>query len=48
VVKPGVPPATAAVRETLAETGVHCTVLRPLGSRIHPITGVDCHYLIVN
>lgn len=46
MVKPGVSPETVAVRETLSETGVHCSVVRQLGSRIHPITNVLCHYLL--
>ena len=46
VVKPGVSPETVAVRETLGETGVHCTVIRSLGSRLHPITNVLCEYLL--
>lgn len=46
VVKPGASPATVAVRETLAETAVHCSVQRTLGSRLHPITGVMCDYLL--
>lgn len=46
VVKPGVSPETVAVRETLGETGVHCTVVRSLGSRLHPITNVMCEYLL--
>jgi len=46
MVKPGVSPATVAVRETLAETGVHCAVVRELGSRLHPITNVYCDYLL--
>lgn len=46
MVKPGISPETVAVRETLSETGVHCSVLRQLGSRIHPITNVLCHYLL--
>ena len=45
VIKPGGTPGVVAVRETLAETGVHCTVNAALGSRVHPITGVLCHYL---
>jgi 8-oxo-dGTP diphosphatase len=44
VVKPGGDPATVAVRETLAETGVHCSISEQLGSRLHPVTGVFCHY----
>jgi 8-oxo-dGTP diphosphatase len=46
IVKPGVSPETVAVRETLAETNVHCTVVRSLGSRLHPITNVMCDYLL--
>jgi 8-oxo-dGTP pyrophosphatase MutT (NUDIX family) len=46
VVKPGVSPETVAIRETLGETGVHCTVVRKLGSRLHPITNVYCDYLL--
>ena len=46
VVKPGMSPETVAVRETLAETRVHCAVIRSLGSRLHPITNVMCDYLL--
>lgn len=46
VVKPGVRPETVTVRETLAETGVHCAVRRSLGSRLHPVTGVHCEYFL--
>lgn len=46
MVKPGVQPEIAAVRETFGETGVHCTVVRRLGSRIHPTTNVLCDYLL--
>lgn len=46
VVKPGVPAETVAMRETLAETNVHCSVVRSLGSRLHPITNVMCDYLL--
>jgi len=46
VVKPGAAPEAVAVQETLAETGVHCTVTDDLGSRLHPITNVVCHYLL--
>jgi len=35
-----------AVRETFAETGVHCLLIRELGSRVHPITNVLCDYLL--
>lgn len=43
-VKPGDDPAVTAVRETLSETGVACTVTRHLGGRVHPVTGVHCDY----
>jgi 8-oxo-dGTP diphosphatase len=46
IVKPGASPATVAVRETLAETGIHCAVRSALGSRIHPLSGVSCEYLL--
>jgi 8-oxo-dGTP diphosphatase len=46
IVKPGIPPETTAVRETYAETGIHCAVLRSLGRRLHPITNVHCEYLL--
>jgi 8-oxo-dGTP pyrophosphatase MutT (NUDIX family) len=46
VVKPGVSPDLVAVRETLAETGIHCSVVRHLGGRLHPITNVYCEYLL--
>jgi 8-oxo-dGTP pyrophosphatase MutT (NUDIX family) len=46
IVKPGVSSETVAVRETLAETGVHCAVVRKLGSRVHPITNVVCDYIL--
>jgi 8-oxo-dGTP pyrophosphatase MutT (NUDIX family) len=46
MVKPGVQPEVTAVRETFGETGVHCAVVRRLGSRIHPTTNVLCHYLL--
>ncbi|MFC3979695.1 NUDIX hydrolase [Streptosporangium jomthongense] len=44
VVKPGGAADLVAVRETLAETGVHCSVRAPLGERLHPVTGVQCTY----
>lgn len=46
IVKPGVSPETVAVRETLAETSVHCAVVRILGNRLHPITNVMCDYVL--
>lgn len=46
VVKPGAHPDSVAVRETLAETGIHCTVQESLGGRLHPITGVRCEYFL--
>lgn len=44
VVKPSAQAEEVAVRETLAETGVHCCVVERIGSRLHPITGVMCEY----
>lgn len=44
IVKPGAKPEAAAVREALAETGVHVAVDRALGERLHPVTGVGCVY----
>lgn len=46
VVKPGAERGAVAVAETLGETGVHAVVVRELGSRVHPVTGVLCHYLL--
>ncbi len=46
IVKPGATAAVVAVRETLAETGIHCAVRSELGRRIHPLTGVDCQYFL--
>ena len=44
MVKPGTQPRHVAMRETLRETGVHCSAVEQLGSRIHPITNVICEY----
>lgn len=46
MVKPGASPAVVAVEETHAETGIRCTVRRPLGSRVHPTTGVVAEYAL--
>jgi len=46
IVKPGTSAATVAVRETLAETGIHCAVRSALGSRVHPLSGVNCEYFL--
>lgn len=46
IVKPGASPATTAVREALAETGVTCRVRDNLGARIHPVTHVFCVYFL--
>jgi 8-oxo-dGTP diphosphatase len=46
MVKPGLTASTVAVRETLAETGVHCQPTRILGHRIHPKTNVLCEYIL--
>lgn len=44
MVKPRTEPRLIAMRETLRETGVHCSVSRSLGRRVHPITNVICEY----
>ncbi|XVV11775.1 NUDIX hydrolase [Actinoplanes sp. CA-131856] len=46
IVKPGASAATVAIRETLAETGVHCSVRDELGGRIHPLSGVRASYFL--
>jgi 8-oxo-dGTP pyrophosphatase MutT (NUDIX family) len=46
MVKPGAQPRHVAMRETLRETGIHCSVSQSLGRRIHPITNVICEYLL--
>ncbi|GLH97143.1 NUDIX hydrolase [Phytohabitans aurantiacus] len=46
IVKPGASPSTVAVRETLAETGIHCAIRERLGRRLHPLSGVDCDYFL--
>jgi 8-oxo-dGTP pyrophosphatase MutT (NUDIX family) len=46
IVKPGTAARTIAIRETLAETGVHCVVRESLGSRVHPLSGVSCDYFL--
>ena len=46
IVKPGGAAQKVAVRETLSETGVHCSVRKHLGERLHPITRAFCTYFI--
>jgi 8-oxo-dGTP pyrophosphatase MutT (NUDIX family)/DNA-binding XRE family transcriptional regulator len=46
VVKPEMNAASAAVRETFEETGVHCAVRQRLGTRLHPATHVLCEYFL--
>jgi 8-oxo-dGTP pyrophosphatase MutT (NUDIX family) len=46
IVKPGEDPAMVAIEETLAETGIHAVIVRPLGARQHPSTNVLCEYLL--
>jgi 8-oxo-dGTP pyrophosphatase MutT (NUDIX family) len=46
IVKPNGQSVVVAVRETFAETGVHCVALEEIGSRIHPVTGVLCDYVL--
>lgn len=44
IVKPGEHSEDVAIRETLAETGIHCSVAERVGGRLHPVTGVLCDY----
>jgi len=44
IVKPGGSAQKVAVRETLNETGVHCSIRSHLGERLHPITRAFCSY----
>lgn len=44
IVKPGEHSGDVAVRETLAETGIHCSIAGHIGGRLHPVTGVLCDY----
>jgi 8-oxo-dGTP diphosphatase len=46
VVKPGASASTVAVRETLAETGIHCAIRAELGGRIHPLSKAYCEYYL--
>lgn len=46
IVKPGASGAMIAVRETLSETDIHCSVRQNLGSRVHPLSGVTCEYFL--
>ena len=46
IVKPGANSATVAIRETLAETGIHCVIRDELGSRVHPLSGVNATYFL--
>ncbi len=46
IVKPGGSAERTAERETLAETGVRCSVTAHLGTRLHPLTRVFCDYLM--
>lgn len=46
VIKPGQQAEDVAVRETHAETGVHCSVREHIGRRLHPTTGVYCEYFL--
>ncbi|WP_458089408.1 NUDIX hydrolase [Streptomyces malaysiensis] len=46
IVKPGGSPEAVAVRETHAETGIHCAIRHHLGNRLHPVTGALCDYYL--
>lgn len=47
-VKPEQGAEGVAVTETLAETGVRCRVVRDLGQRVHPVTGVLARYFLAD
>jgi 8-oxo-dGTP diphosphatase len=36
----------AAIREVLEETGLHIEVVKEIGSRVHPITNKEIHYIL--
>jgi len=44
-IEPGEDAAEAAVREALEETGLRVVARQVLGSRIHPATGREMHYV---
>lgn len=46
IVKPGGSPQKVAVRETLNETGIHCSIRSHLGERLHPKTRALCNYYL--
>jgi len=46
IVKPETSAVRVAVHETKTETDIDCAVVRELGSRTHPITGVFCVYYL--
>ncbi len=46
IVKPGNLPGKVAISETLAETGIHCSVREQIGDRLHPKTEVHCLYFM--
>jgi len=46
MVKPGGSPEDVAVQETVAETGIHCSVRKHLGERLHPVTAVLAAYYL--
>lgn len=46
IVKPGGSPTKVAIRETLDETGVHCSIRTHLGERLHPVTRAFCDYFL--
>lgn len=48
IVKPGGSAQKVAVRETLNETGVHCSIRAHLGERLHPVTRAFCDYYLAD
>lgn len=44
IVKPGESPWKVVELETIAETGISVSMREQLGTRVHPVTGVEMHY----
>ncbi|MGW4488435.1 NUDIX hydrolase [Amycolatopsis sp. NPDC004368] len=48
MVKPGADSRAIATQETLAETGIRCSIREHLGARLHPVTNVWCDYYLAD
>jgi 8-oxo-dGTP pyrophosphatase MutT (NUDIX family) len=46
IVKPCDQPAQVVAAEVAAETGIAVNVRKRIGSRVHPVTGVQCEYFL--